>query len=205
MYYRVPAIALIMILMIAAPGAATTVEVETADGAMTLVASDILVLGNGFVATGSARIKWVDPVRKAILNAEAKKITVTIANEQPPAATASAKGAKTARPRTVIKSAVLAGPVKMTYVTTGPNGKSTITANANNADFDGRTNLARLTGNVKIVNDDPALFSVPATMTGDKATVNLKPVGPEDFRFRVETAEPGTSTITATPRARKAE
>jgi len=94
----------------------------------------------------------------------------------------------------------------MVYTTVDANGViSKTTATADSADFDGATNLAHLVGNVKITNDNPALFAEPAVMVGDKATVNLAPnPGPDDFRFRVESS-PGVSSITVTPKAKETQ
>ena len=205
MKLRAAALALMIALVAAAPGLAVTYK--SSDGTMTLNANQIDILAHGFVATGNARIHYMDPAKKTTMDANAKKMVVTMMNEQPAAAAAPAKDAKKAKTASMaIKSAVLTGPVKMVYVSTDANGKSTVNASADNADFDGLSNLAHLIGNVKITNDNPAMFSAPATMSGDKATLNLKPSGPDDFRFRVESS-PGTSeiTVTPTPSPKKAE
>lgn len=198
MNLRAAALALIIFLLLAVPGLAVTYK--STDGTLTLNAGQIDIFSDKLVATGKAHIHWVDAASKTVLDANAEKMVVTTMPEQVPPA-APAKGAKAPKPRTTIKSAVLTGPVKLTYVMTDANGKSTITANADNADFDGKANLAHLVGNVRIVNDNPALFSAPASMSGDKATLNLKPSGPDDFRFRVESS-PGASNITVTPKAK---
>lgn len=195
MNLRTTVLALIIFILLAAPGLAVTYK--SSDGALALSASRIDVTSNALTATGKAHIHWADVAAKTVLDANAEKMVIAMMPELASGSkAASAKGAKS---RMVIKSAVLTGPVKMTYISTDASGKSTVTANADNADFDGISNLAHLTGNVKIVNDNPAMFSAPATMSGDKATLNLKPSGPDDFRFRVETS-PGVSTITATPK-----
>jgi lipopolysaccharide export system protein LptA len=200
---RAAALALIIFILLTVPALAVTYK--SSDGTMVLHATEIDVHQHGFTATGNAHIQYVDTVKKTTMNADAKKMVVTFMTEQVPATgTDPAKGAKAPKARTTIKSAVLTGPVDMTYIATDANGKSTIKATADNADFDGISNLAHLTGNVKIVNDNPAQFSAPATMTGDKATLNLKPSGPDDFRFRIETS-PGMSSITVTPKPQKAE
>jgi lipopolysaccharide export system protein LptA len=199
MNLRAAALALIIFLLLAAPGLAVTYK--STDGTLTLNAGQIDIFSDKLVATGKAHIHWVDAPKKTTMDADAEKMVVTTMPEQT-APAAPAKGAKAAKSaRMTIKSAVLTGPVKLIYVMTDANGKSTITANADNADFDGKANLAHLTGNVRIVNDNPAMFSAPASMTGDKATLNLKPSGPDDFRFRVESS-PGVSNITVTPKAK---
>lgn len=202
MNLRAAALALIILVLLAAPGLA--VNYKSADGTLTLNAGQIDIHSDKLVATGKAHIRWVDGVRKTVMDADASKMVITIMSEQttPAANSKNPKAAKSVR--TVIKSAALTGPVKMVYVTTDASGKSTITANADNANFDGKANLACLLGNVRIVNDNPALFSSAATMNGDKATINLKPSGPDDFRFRIETS-PGNSSISVTPKAQKAE
>lgn len=203
MNLRAAALALIVFLLLAAP--AFAVSYKSSDGLLNLEAAKIDVLSDKLIATGKAHVHWVDTIRKINVNANAEKIVVATMPEQVPAPKAPpAKGAKAAKPRTTIKTATFTGPVTMVYVITDATGKSTITANCDNADFDGIANLGYLVGNVKIVNDNPSMFSVPATMNGDKATINLKPSGPDDFRFRVETS-PGVSSITATPKAQKAE
>lgn len=199
MNLRAAAFALIISMFVV--GSALAVTYKSTDGTLTLEARSIDVMSSKLVASGKAHIQWVDRTRKTSTTADAEKIVVvTMTSPAKPAA----KGEKAQKPATTIKSAVLSGPVRIMQVSTTASGKSTITATADSADFDGIANVAHMVGNVRVVNDDPALFSVPATMSGDKATLNLKP-GPEDFRFRIETAEPRISTITATPKAQKAE
>lgn len=197
MHTRAIALALIILVLLVGPTLAVTYK--SADGTLALSASRIDVTSNGLTAVGKAHILWADKAAKTVLDADAEKMLITLMPEPAPDPKAAPpKGAKATKSM-VVKSATLTGPVKMVYVVTDAEGKSTTTANADNADFDGVTNLARLVGRVKIVNENPALFSEPATMTGDKATINLKPSGPDDFRFRVET-NPGVSTITVTPK-----
>ena len=96
----------------------------------------------------------------------------------------------------LVDSTTMAGPVTMVYTSDKKGSESKITATADKADFDGTTNVAHLTGHVKIVNDNPAMFAEPVVMIGDRATVDLSPnLGPEDMRFRVESSS-GESTIT---------
>lgn len=200
MKLRAAALALIIMALLAAPVLA--VNYESADGTLKLSAGRIDIGTNRLVAVGNAHIHYFDSIKKTTMDADAAKILVTTMQQQPVAPKATVKGAKAPRATTAVKTAVLSGPVKMIYITVDSSGKATITANADNADYDGITNLAHLTGDVKIVNDNPTLFSAPATMSGDVATLNLKPSGPDDFRFRVESS-PGTAAVTVTPKPQK--
>lgn len=175
------------------PGFATTYK--SPDGTLTLSARSVEIYTDKLVAAGKAHVKWVDPQTKATLEADAEKIVAKVA---------VGKGAKPAKGSTPVQSADLTGPVKMVYTIVDANGAtSKIVATADSADFDGATNLAHLVGHVKITNENPAVFAEPAVMVGDKATVNLAPnPGPDDFRFRVESA-PGVSSITVTPKAKE--
>jgi lipopolysaccharide export system protein LptA len=185
-------------LMLVTPGLAATYK--SSDGTLQLSAATIDVKANAFVAVGKAHVRFADPVAKTSLEADADKITVVVSSTQ------GGKTVKGAIGGTSIKSATLAGPVKMVYTFPDSSGSiSKVTATADNADFDGATNMAHLTGHVKIVNENPAIFAEPAVMVGDKATVNLSPdLTPEDFRFRVESS-PGVSTITVTPKPKEAQ
>jgi lipopolysaccharide export system protein LptA len=149
---------------------------------------------NAIVASGQAHLRYSDPAAKTTLDAYAEKMTIVT------------EAVKPSRGGSIVKSASMAGPVKI--VSTFPDSSgaiSTVTATADSADYDGATNIAHLAGNVKIVNENPAIFAEPAVMVGDKATVNLSPnVRPEDFRFRVESS-PGLSTITVTPKPKESQ
>ena len=163
---------------------------------MVLSAAQVDVYKTKMVAVGKAHVHYVDPATKTSLDADAEKIVVTTMTLPAP------KGAKNAKAVTAVKSATISGPTKMIYTFVDPKyGPSKATATADDADYDGTTHLMHLVGNVTIVSENTALLAEPATMTGDKATVNLMP-GPEDFRFRIESA-PGLSTITATPKPKE--
>jgi len=188
------------VILLVTPGLAATYK--SPDGALSVSARtiDVNAKADTFIASGKAHVSFKDPVAKTSLVADAEKITVVIGSIK------NAKPGKSAVAGTSLKSATLAGPVTMVYTfTNSAGGVSRITATADNADYDGETDIAHLTGHVKIVNDDPSLFAEPAVMTGDKATVNLAPnPGPEGFRFRVESS-PGMSTITVTPKPKEAQ
>ncbi|MHB9035633.1 MAG: hypothetical protein ACYC64_03135 [Armatimonadota bacterium] len=157
---------------------------------VTVTASDIgtSILGDGsykVVADKNAYVKMLDPAAGTFFEGEAQKMIVTIG----PSA-----GSKNA-----IKSAELRGPVKLVYATCDPktNGRSTMTATADSATYDGINQIAYLVGNVKIINDNPALFQEPAVMTGDKATINIKPGSAPEFKVE---STPGVSRIEVTPK-----
>jgi lipopolysaccharide export system protein LptA len=188
----------IVALALVTPGPAATYK--SSDGTLTMSARTIDMRADALLASGKAHVRFADPVAKASLEADADKITVVVGSSK------SGKTAKGAIGGAALKSATLAGPVTMVYTFPDSGGGiSKITATADNADFDGATNMAHLTGHVKIVNENPAIFAEPAVMVGDKATVNLSPnPGPEDFRFRVESS-PGVSTITVTPKPKESQ
>ena len=63
--------------------------------------------------------------------------------------------------------------------------------------------MAYLTGNVKIVSENPAMFAEPSVMTGDEAVVNLKPnLGPEEFSFSIKSSS-GASKVEVTPKPKE--
>lgn len=137
------------------------------------------------VADQNVYAKMIDPAAGTFFEAESNKMTVIVG---------SAAGSMGA-----IKSAELCGPVKLTYITCDPKTgvRATTTATADNATYDGTAQKAYLIGNVKIVNTNPALYTEPAVMTGDKATIDLQPtVGPS---FKLESS-PGLSRIEVTPK-----
>jgi len=179
------------------PGLAVTYK--SSDGSLALSARtiDVSAKADSVIASGKAHVHFSDPVTKTTLEADAGKIVVVVF---------SSKTGKSAVGRTSIKSADLSGPVTMVYTFPDSSGGiSKITATADSADFDGTSNVAHLTGHVKIVNENPAVFAEPAVMVGDKATVNLSPnLGAADYRFRVESS-PGVSTITVTPKPKEAQ
>jgi hypothetical protein len=112
-----------------------------------------------------------------------------------------------------IKSAEFSGSVKMVFTAPKPvkddTGKqtgevmTTTQATADNVTFDGATGIARLTGHVKIIQDDPSMWAEPAVMTGDKASINLKRApGAEDYDFKIESTT-CPSRIEVVPKARE--
>ncbi len=188
------------VLTMVTPGLAATYK--SPDGTLFLSARTIDVNGktDTFVATGKAHVLVKDPTAGTSLEADAEKMTVVVNWAK------NAKSGKAATGGASLKSANMAGPVTMVYTFPDSSGGiSKFTATADNADFDGATSMAHLTGHVKIVNENPAIFAEPAVMVGDKATVNLSPnPGPEGFRFRVESS-PGVSTITVTPKPKESQ
>lgn len=178
----------------AKPASAGLTKYGTTDGTFLLEAKTVEGSDNKMIATGKAHVRSYDPATKRTLDAYAEKMVVVRCKP--------VKG----KPGSMIQSAELTGPVKMVYIMVDANGVTTKTvATADSADFDGVTSVAHLVGNVKITNENPALFALPAVMSGDKATVNLSPnLGPEDVRFRVESA-PGVSSITVTPNAKETQ
>ncbi|MCE5314137.1 MAG: hypothetical protein ABFD49_07750 [Armatimonadota bacterium] len=141
------------------------------------------------VADKNVYFKTIDQAAGTFLEAESSKLTVLT---MPSAGTTGS-----------VKSAELSGPVKLVYTTCDPktNARSTMTATSDSATYDGVTQVAYLIGNVKIVNDNPTLFAQPAVMTGDKATINLKPGAGTEFRVE---SSPGLSRIEATPKNQEA-
>lgn len=193
------AVLVIAAILLVTPGLAATYK--SPDGALSVSARviDVNAKADTFVASGKAHVSFKDPVAKTSLVADAEKITVVIG---------SIKNAKSGKgvAGTSLRSATLEGPVTMVYTfTNSAGGVSKITGTADNADYDGESQIAHLNGHVKIVNDDPSLFAQPAVMTGDRAAVNLAPnPSPDGFRFRVESS-PGMSTITVTPKPKAAQ
>ncbi|NLN75358.1 MAG: hypothetical protein GX139_03520 [Armatimonadetes bacterium] len=170
-------------------GSATT-KVQSRDGSFRLEAKTIMGSDNRFEAVGKAHLSRNDPVTKTVLEADAEKIVITTAPK--------------AKSGMSIQTAELTGPVKMLYSITDENGSTTKTiATADSATFNGEAQTADLLGNVKITHENPAIFSTPAVMAGDKAVIYLNPdVGDNQYRFRVESTS-GLSTITATPKSRQ--
>ena len=157
---------------------------------ITILASTIdgTSIGNGSVkvtAEKQSYFKFIDQTVGSFFEAESENMSVIIG---------PAEGNKGA-----LKSADLKGPVKIVYtVKDKATGNRTITtATADNATYNGATQTACLVGNVKIVSDDPLHFEEPAVMTGDRATLVIKPTGPD---VRVESDSPKLSRIEATPK-----
>lgn len=167
---------------------------KSSDGAMSISASTIDISSSKIIAKGSAYIKGVDKVTNRTFESNAGCITVMLF---------SAPGAKGGPAGLdLIKSADFSGSVKLVFTVKDQGNLTKTIANADNAIYNGIDKIAYLNGNVKITNENPSIFDTPALMTGDKATINLKPMlGPDEFRFRVESA-PGVSRIEATPKAK---
>lgn len=188
-------LALVLITSTAFAASVSTITYKLTDGNSIVVSASTIdtIVGKGnkpsmLVMTGSAHFKAFSKTGDTTMSAEAKKITVLMSKEP-----GNAQGAFS-----VIKSAEMSGPVTLIYTTIDPTTKvkAVTTATSDNANYDGTTRTAYLTGNVKILNENPTLFEGPAVMTGDKATIDLTP---GQSHIRVETS-PGVSTIEATPK-----
>ena len=102
---------------------------------------------------------------------------------------------------------MLIGSPRLTYVMKDPSTGTLVktTATSTSATYDGKERTAYLKGNVKIVNENPAVFDGPAVMTGDEATINLKPkLGPDEPLFSIKSS-PGVSRIEVTPKPKEEE
>lgn len=186
--YSICAAAVVAVL--AAGAVAFGATYASPDSSVVVTASAIELAQNRVVATGRARVVAADKAAGTKLEADAAKIQVVFL------------GDPGARPGIgSVKNAEMAGPVKMVYTSARPGeAVTTVSASADSASYDGKTGVAKLTGNVKITSDDPSRFATPAVMTGDVASVNLRAdLGPEDFRFRLESS-PGVSRIEVTPK-----
>lgn len=155
-------------------------------------ASEISIRTSSVILNGSAHVISQDKVTKNSFDAVAEKMIVNFYS-------GSGKGKVSGL--AAVKSAVMDGPVKIVYTEVDASGNTVkTTATADSATYDGSDQMAHLVGNVRIVNENPAEFEEPAVMTGDMATVNLKPnLGPDDLRFKVEST-PGLSSIQITPK-----
>lgn len=192
---NIKAAVLSFVLAFVLVSAASAQSVSTATyGNVTAVATKIEYSGDGkAVLSGKARIKSVDKATGTTFEADAKNITFGIARAK------SGTQAKTGIGG--LDTATMDGPVKIVHTEVDAAGNTIrTTATADSATYDGATQMAKLSGKVRIVSENPALFEEPAVMTGDVATVNLKPnLSPLDMRFRVESTS-GVSTIEATPK-----
>lgn len=171
--------------------AASTGSYQLADGStLNISASTFDFLGTSkIVLRQNARVKMINSAARTMFDAQASKIVVSLAP-------ASGKPGATA---TAIESVDMTGPVDMLYTAVDPKTgvRSTTTARSDSAFYDGSTQMATLTGSVKVTGDNPYAF----TMQGDKATVNLKPeIGADELRFKVESS-PGVSRIEVTPKS----
>lgn len=143
--------------------------------------------------TGNAHVESKDKAAQTTFSADSSKITVHFFTEKPKAGTQGIA---------LVKNGDFTGPVKMVYTAIANGAMTKTIATADSATFTGEDQLAKLSGNVKITQEDPAHFEVPAVMNGDQATVNLnRTLAPDGFRFRIEST-PGMSTMTVTPKAK---
>jgi lipopolysaccharide export system protein LptA len=162
----------------------------------TIVISAVEIEGIGstkLVLKGKARVKSFDKKTNTTLDAAADKIVVMLLT--------ATDGA-----RNIIKAAELTGSPKIVYTSIDSStGKPvTTTATSTNATYDGVQQIAFLKGNVRIENENLALFEGPAVLTGDEATINLKPsLGSEEVRFRIKSEPPGVSTIQVVPKSKE--
>lgn len=197
-------LAAVLVMAMLSPAAlAQTVSSGTfkaADGG-TIAIQCVEIEGVGtdrIVLRESARTKLFDKAGALVFDAQADKIIVTFFTNA---------GNKTEKANSmIVKSAELVGSPKIVYTskdaTTGV--VMTTTATSKTATFNGTEQAAYLKGDVKIVNENPALFERPAVMTGDEAMVNLKSsLGPDDVRFRIKSNPPGLSAIQATPKPKQ--
>ncbi|MCX8052256.1 MAG: hypothetical protein N3B12_00465 [Armatimonadetes bacterium] len=185
------AFALISSSAIAGPVTAT---LKFANGNTVVISAADKIEGMGssrLVIKGNARVKLFDKTAGTQMNSEADTITVLLSPNPSPGQSA-------------VKSAELIGSPKVTYTApkiikdekTGQiSGRVTVTtvATADSITYDGVKGIAVLTGQVKIIQDDPSMYAEPAEVTGDKATWNLRP-SPEsgDYDFKIEsTTGPG--------------
>jgi len=176
---------------LALPLVARAANYKSPDGSLVVTASVIDFQTTRVVARGKALVKATDKAMKSGFQAEAARITVELA----PGALTGSKGSQA----DLIKDATFVGPVKIVHFSVTSAGVTVkTTATADRADYNGADKLLVLDGNVKIVQDNPEIFQEPAVATGEKAQVSIKPnLGPDEFRFRVESAsEPSRIEVT---------
>ncbi|MDH7601869.1 MAG: LptA/OstA family protein [Armatimonadota bacterium] len=162
---------------------------------------------NRIEASGDVHLSASNPAAKVRLSAEARRVTVTLSSA--PGTSGSVRGLDS------IKQADFDGPVKMVYtapksITDQAGNKTgevlvTTTVTADRAAYDGVQGVATLSGNVRIVQDDPSVFAEPVVMTGDKASINLKR-GQEagDYDFKIEsTGKPSRIEIVPKQQAKQ--
>ncbi len=192
--------ALLMIVLTASAAVAqvTTGEFKAPDGS-TIVISAVEIEGFGspkMVLRDKAHVKSFDKTGGTTMDAQADKIVVTFLT-----------GSGGQQAINSIKSAEFTGSPKITYTTKDPQTGATVrtVATSKTATYDGVAQMAYLKGDVKVTNENPAIFQGPAVMTGDEATINLKSnIGPDEVRFRIRSNPPGVSTIEATPKPKEA-
>ena len=193
--------ALILVFVAASAASAATARVKLADGSvLEISASQIDGIGQ-FLSTvtlkGEAHLKTVGSTGSDTLEAQADKIVVAFSRKTDPKQAG----------QDMIRSADLIGSPQLTYVTKDPSTGALVktTATSTSATYDGTTRTVRLKGNVKIVNENPAVFDGPAVMTGDEATINLRPkLGPDEPLFSIKSS-PGPSRIEVTPKPKEEE
>ncbi len=177
-----------------AQSVSTMKGVSPSGSTIVISATEIEGIGsNKLVLRGKARFKSFDKATNTTLDVSADKIVVLLLT----AADAL---------RNMVKSAELIGSPKIvnTSVDSSTGKLVTTTATSTTAVYDGVQQIAILKGNVRIENENPAMFDGPAVLTGDEATVNLKSsLGPEEFRFRVKSEPPGVSTIQVVPKSKE--
>ena len=183
------------VYMLAAPICANATTWNSDDGKIHVEASEIEYGLAKVTATGSVYVKSIDKETGKVFEANADKIIVVLFSSKTKSGGPSGLES--------VKSADFIGHSKIIY-TSNEQGTATKTvAVADKATYDGNEQLAFLNGNVKITNENQSLFNGPTVMTGDKATINLKhTLGPDDFRFKVETIN-GVSKIEATPKQKE--
>lgn len=189
-------LAVLVIASVAAAAQAPSTATVTLKDGRTLVLSYDAMDGIGtqkIVLVGTpARVKIFDKVKNSAMDACASKIVVTLFGKSDVKTTSSIKGVD------------MTGSPVVIHERKDPATKENvkITATGNEATYDGATDTVHFKGNVKITNEDPAMFDGPAEITGGDAWINLGKVGPDDVRFRISTS-PGVSTITATPKSKE--
>lgn len=202
MICRTAALAAILLAAFVSAAAAqppSTATLKAPNGSTIVIsAPDIEGIGSTrIVLRGGAQVKAFDKATKACMDARADKIVVTLFGSPGSGVTADAQGP--------FRSVEFTGSPQIIYTTIDPEtGKDVVTtATSTGATYNGMEQMAYLKGNVKIVNENPAVFEGPAIMTGEEATINLKPsLGPEEMRFRLKSTQ-GVSRIEATPRPKE--
>ena len=172
--------------------AADAATYKSPDGKIILSASTIDITQSRLAAKGKAHIEVAKAVAATSFNASADAITVMLFTDT--------DQKKKRVGLDAIKSAQMTGFVEVIYVRTEADAVVKTTSSAQEAVYDGAEQIVKLSGQVKVTHHDPNMFTQPAVLTGDKATVNVKSdLGPEDFRFRIESS-PGVSRIEVSPK-----
>ena len=175
--------------VIALGSASYAATYKSADSKVLITAPVIEFSATGVNAKGGAHIEATDPRNQSRMEADAKDVSVTFSSTPGGATNASS-----------IKKASMKGGVHIVYNFVENGTKVSVDSKCDEAIYTGADQMARLTGNVRIVYTNPALFDGPSIVSGDKATVNTKPALKDDeFRFRIESA-PGLSKVEITPK-----